>query len=82
MRETGLAFCPPVSFVRKAEHAILRLGLDPLAIDITLERLCFWSIRPYGKSAQNWSLDVDRGSRLSFEWIALGFTAVSFWTVG
>ena len=40
----------------------------------------FWSIRPRLKSTKNWSPDDIRGSRLHFEWIASGFTAVCFWT--
>jgi hypothetical protein len=40
----------------------------------------FWSIRPRLKSTKNWSPDSPRGSRLSFEWIASGFTVVCFWT--
>ena len=42
--------------------------------------MIFWSIRPYGTSAKNWS-PVSWDSRLHLEWIALGFTAVCFWTV-
>jgi len=54
-----------------------------LANDITSERKRFWSIRPQGTSAKNWSLefsDERSGSRHQLEWIAQGFTAVSFWT--
>ena len=39
-----------------------------------------WSIRPTGTSAQNWSPDLERDSRLDLEWIARGLTAKSFWT--
>ena len=43
----------------------------------------FWSIRPRGASAKNWSLKFSNersGSRHQLEWIAQGFTVVSFWT--
>jgi hypothetical protein len=44
----------------------------------------FWSIRPRGKSAKNWSRSLPAtagpcGSRLNLEWIAPGCTAVCFW---
>jgi len=39
-----------------------------------------WSIRPQGTSAKNWSPDLIGAAVISFEWIAQGFTAVSFWT--
>ena len=38
------------------------------------------SIRPNGTSTKNWTPET-RESRLHFEWIALGFTAESFWAV-
>jgi hypothetical protein len=31
-------------------------------------------------SAKNWSPDLIGAAVISFEWIAQGFTAVSFWT--
>jgi hypothetical protein len=40
-----------------------------------------WSLRPQGTSAKNWSPDLIGAAVISFEWIAQGFTAVSFWTV-
>lgn len=41
------------------------------------------SIRPYGTPDKNWSLelvgnDQDQGSRLHYEWVALGFTERDF----
>jgi hypothetical protein len=39
------------------------------------------SLRPQGTSAKNWSPDLIGAAVISFEWIAQGFTAVSFWTV-
>jgi hypothetical protein len=39
-----------------------------------------WNIRPRGTSAKNWSPDLIGATVISFEWIAQGFTAVSFWT--
>ena len=38
-----------------------------------------WSLRPQGTSAKNWSPDLIGAAVISFEWIAQGFTAVSFW---
>ena len=38
------------------------------------------SLRPQGTSAKNWSPDLIGAAVISFEWIAQGFTAVSFWT--
>ena len=40
-----------------------------------------WSLRPQGTSAKNWSPDLIGTAVITFEWIAQGFTAVSFWTV-
>ena len=44
----------------------------------------FWSLRPKRKSAKNWRFGVltgnDRGAVIYIEWIAPGYTAVSFWT--
>jgi hypothetical protein len=40
-----------------------------------------WSLRPRGTSAKNWSPDLIGAAVITFEWIAQGFTAVSFWTV-
>ena len=39
------------------------------------------SLRPRGTSAKNWSPDPIGTAVISFEWIAQGFTAKSFWTV-
>ena len=39
-----------------------------------------WSLRPQGTSAKNWSPDLIGAAVISFEWIAQGFTVVSFWT--
>jgi hypothetical protein len=39
-----------------------------------------WSIRPQDKSAKNWRPDLIGAAVLQFEWIAQGFTVVSFWT--
>ncbi len=70
--------CHPVSFVRKV------IGAKPDFIDCPTHNLGtnqkIWSLRPRLKSAKNWSPDPDRGSRLSFEWIASGLTVVCFWT--
>ena len=38
------------------------------------------SLRPQGTSAKNWSPDLIGAAVISFEWIAQGFTAASFWT--
>jgi hypothetical protein len=48
--------------------------------------LGIWSIRPKGTSAKNWSVRCSATKRknaavINIEWIAFGFTAVSFWTV-
>jgi hypothetical protein len=40
-----------------------------------------WSLRPRGTSAKNWSPDPIGAAVITFEWIAQGFTAVSFWVV-
>ena len=40
-----------------------------------------WSLRPRGTSAKNWSPDLIGAAVITFEWIAQGFTVVSFWTV-
>jgi hypothetical protein len=40
-----------------------------------------WSLRPQGTSAKNWSPDLIGAAVITFEWIAQGFTVVSFWTV-
>ena len=39
-----------------------------------------WSLRPQGTSAKNWSPDLIGAAVITFEWIAQGFTVVSFWT--
>ena len=42
-----------------------------------------WSLRPQGTSAKNWSPGLSREHRaavITFEWIAQGCTAKSFWT--
>ena len=39
-----------------------------------------WSLRPQGTSAKNWSPDLIGAAVIQLEWIAQGFTAVSFWT--
>ena len=39
-----------------------------------------WSIRPRGTSAKNWSPGLIGAAVITFEWIAQGFTVVSFWT--
>jgi hypothetical protein len=39
-----------------------------------------WSLRPRGTSAKNWSPDLIGAVVITFEWIAQGFTVVSFWT--
>jgi len=39
-----------------------------------------WSLRPRGTSAKNWSPGLIGAAVITFEWIAQGFTAVSFWT--
>ena len=39
-----------------------------------------WSLRPRGTSAKNWSPDLIGAAVITFEWIAQGFTVVSFWT--
>ncbi len=40
----------------------------------------FGASAPVPSPQKNWSPDSLRGSRLSFEWIAAGLTAVCFWT--
>jgi hypothetical protein len=39
-----------------------------------------WSLRPRGTSAKNWSPGLIGAAVITFEWIAQGFTAKSFWT--
>lgn len=83
----------PATFDRRGRELDARRSAPARSISWRLPRTSlrsFRSIRPNGKSAKNWSPDrpsprlwpgrPDRGSRLHFEWIALGFTARSFWT--
>jgi hypothetical protein len=47
--------------------------------DIASERIMIWSLRPQGTSAKNWSPDPLGAAVRQLEWIAQGFTAMSFW---
>jgi hypothetical protein len=67
---------PPVSFVRKSARSA-RASERPHNLGTTLP---FGASAPVTSPPQNWSPDSLRGSRLSFEWIVSGLTAVCFWT--
>jgi hypothetical protein len=56
---------------RRPSLAVLRHNLGMKKI---------WSLRPQGTSAKNWSPDLIGAAVITFEWIAQGFTVVSFWT--
>jgi hypothetical protein len=64
----------------------LRSKRGPAQLAASLERIhnlgtpCnFGASAPVTSPPQNWSPDSLRGSRLSFDWIVSGLTAVSFW---
>ena len=52
--------------------------MDGLRHNLGMKKI--WSLRPQGTSAKNWSPDLIGAAVITFEWIAQGFTVVSFWT--
>jgi hypothetical protein len=71
------SFCHPRLLRSKSRRAS---PPPPLSDFITSEQIKnFGASAPVPSPCQNWSPDSHRGSRLHFEWIAAGFTAVCFW---
>ena len=67
----------PVSFVRKVEE---KRPPEPGGCPHSLGTINhFGASAPVPSPQQNWSPDSHRDSRLQFEWIAAGLTAVCFW---
>ena len=75
-RETGLAPVPPVSFVRRDSPSPRSPGPRHNLGTILL----FGASAPGPSPPKTGAPTPVRGSRLSFEWIVPGLTAVSFWT--
>ena len=74
-RETGLATVPPVSFVRKSVQPA-----EPGLTDITSERPDTLEHPPQRQVRRKTGAPPPvRGSRLYFDWIVPGLTAVCFW---
>jgi hypothetical protein len=71
----------PSGFLRSKAASRASAARTPPGQDIALERTkTFGASAPVARPTKNWSPDTIRGSRLHFEWIVSGLTAVSFWT--
>ncbi len=80
-RQEQALFAPCLLRSKKVGTHQSRATNPARAAPIASERysLLFGASAPVPSPHKNWSPDSPRGSRLSFEWIAAGFTAVCFW---